>query len=50
MTKNLWDSVWEHVRSGKHTVVIGPGTLPPAPSDLKLLQVSCEAPGSSGGS
>jgi hypothetical protein len=29
---------------GQACSVIGPGTLPPAPSDLKLIQVSCDAP------
>jgi tetratricopeptide (TPR) repeat protein len=48
MTKDLWGSVWERVRSGRHAVVIGPGTLPQVPSDLKVVQVSCEAPGGSG--
>jgi hypothetical protein len=48
MPKDLWDSVWERVRSGRHAVVIGPGRLPPAPADLKVVQLSCEAPGSGG--
>src|SRR5262245_53211595 len=49
MTSDLWNAVWERVRSGGHAVTIGAGTLPPAPSDLKVIQVSCDAPGSGGG-
>jgi hypothetical protein len=49
MTNDLWNAMWERVRSGRHAVIIGPGMLPPAPSDLKLVQVSCEIPGTSGG-
>jgi tetratricopeptide (TPR) repeat protein len=49
MTNDLWGTVWERVRSGRHAVIIGPGTLPPAPGDLKVVQVSCDAPSTSGG-
>ena len=49
MTKHTWESVWERVRLGKHTLVIGPGMLPAAPHDLQVLHVSCDAPGNSGG-
>jgi tetratricopeptide (TPR) repeat protein len=49
MTSDLWNAVWERVRSGGHAVMIGPGTLPPPPSDLKVIRVSCDTPGSSGG-
>src|SRR5215813_4763645 len=49
MTSDLWNAVWERVRSGGHAVLIGLGTLPPAPSDLKVIQVSCDASGNSGG-
>jgi tetratricopeptide (TPR) repeat protein len=40
--------VWERSRAGRHTVVVGPHTLPPAPPDLQVLQVHCAAYGSSG--
>lgn len=44
-----WDVVWERSRAGRHTVVIGPDTLPSAPSDMQVLRVRCDVPGSSGG-
>ena len=49
MVQERWDVVWERSRAGRHTVVIGPDTLPPAPSDLQVLCVRCDAPGTSGG-
>jgi tetratricopeptide (TPR) repeat protein len=44
-----WDAVWERSRAGRHTVVVGSQTLPPAPPDLQVLRVRCDAHGSSGG-
>jgi tetratricopeptide (TPR) repeat protein len=44
-----WDAVWERSRAGRHTVVVGSQTLPPAPPDLQVLRVRCDALGSSGG-
>ena len=44
-----WDAVWERSRAGRHTVVVGSHTLPPAPPDLQVLRVRCDALGSSGG-
>src|SRR5215470_2698970 len=44
-----WDAVWERSRAGRHTIVVGSHTLPPAPSDLQVLRVRCDALGSSGG-
>ena len=41
--------VWERSRAGRHTVVVGPHTLPPAPHDLQVLHVRCDALGTSGG-
>ena len=49
MGPERWDVVWERSRAGQHTVVIGPDTLPPAPRDLQVLYVRCDAPGTSGG-
>jgi hypothetical protein len=49
MTQDGWTAVWERLRAGRHVVVISPGTLPTAPSDLQVLRVSCELPGTSGG-
>jgi len=39
MVQERWEVVWERSRAGRHTVVIGPDTLPPAPSDLQVLCV-----------
>ncbi len=44
MAQEIWEVVWERVRAGRHTVVTGLGTLPPAPYDLQVLTVHCEAP------
>ena len=44
-----WEAVWERSRAGRHTVVVGSHTLPPAPPDLQVLRVRCDALGSSGG-
>jgi len=41
--------VWERIRAGRHTMVIGPDRLPAAPSDLQVLRVCCDAPGTRGG-
>jgi hypothetical protein len=49
MVQERWDVVWERSRAGRHTVVIGPDTLPLAPSDLQVLCVRCDALGTSGG-
>jgi hypothetical protein len=49
MTKDLWESVWEHIRSGSHAIVIGPSALPSVPNDLTVVRVNCEAMGPSGG-
>jgi tetratricopeptide (TPR) repeat protein len=49
MAPECWEAVWERGRAGRHTIVIGPDTLPPAPSDLQVLRVRCDTPGSSGG-
>jgi hypothetical protein len=49
MVQERWDVVWERSRAGRHTVVIGPDTLPLAPSDLQVLCVRCDAPGTSRG-
>lgn len=50
MMQDPWESVWGHVRSGSHAIVIGPSTLPTVPSDLKVIGVNCEAMATSGGS
>ena len=34
-----WEAVWERSRAGRHTVVVRPHTLPPAPPDLQVLRV-----------
>ena len=44
-----WAAVWERSRAGRHTVVVGPYTLPPVPPDLQVLRVRCDAYGTSGG-
>ena len=44
-----WEAVWERSRAGRHTVVVGARTLPPAPPDLQVLRVQCDAYGTSGG-
>ena len=44
-----WEAVWERSRAGRHTLVVGPYTLPPAPPDLQVLCVRCDAYGTSGG-
>jgi tetratricopeptide (TPR) repeat protein len=44
-----WDTVWERSRAGRHTIVVGSQTLPPAPPDLQVLRVRCDARGTSGG-
>jgi hypothetical protein len=44
-----WEVLWERSRAGWHTVVVGPHTLPPAPPDLQVLRVQCDAYGTSGG-
>jgi hypothetical protein len=49
MVQERWDVVWERSRAGRHTVVIGPDALPPAPSDLQVRQVRCDVPSASGG-
>jgi tetratricopeptide (TPR) repeat protein len=44
-----WEAVWERSRAGRHTIVVGPHTLPPAPPDLQVLRVQCDVYGISGG-
>jgi tetratricopeptide (TPR) repeat protein len=44
-----WEIVWERSRAGRHTMVVGPHTLPPAPPDLQVLRVQCDVYGTSGG-
>ena len=48
MAQETWEVVWERVRTGKHVVVIGSGTLPAAPRDLQVFSMHCEALGTSG--
>ena len=43
-----WEAVWERSRAGRHTIVVGPHTLPPAPPDLQVLRVQCDVYGTSG--
>ena len=38
-----WEAVWERSRTGRHTIVVGPHILPPAPPDLQVLRVRCDA-------
>ena len=33
MMQERWEAVWERSRAGRHTVVVGPHTLPLAPHD-----------------
>src|SRR5262245_24392666 len=42
-----WEAVWERSRAGRHTIIVGPHTLPPAPPDLQILRVQCDAYSSS---
>jgi tetratricopeptide (TPR) repeat protein len=49
MMQERWEAVWERSRAGRHTVVVGPPTLPLAPYDLQVLRVRCDAFGTSGG-
>ncbi len=49
MTTSLWDTVWARARAGKHTVMVGAATIPPAPDDLLVLWVHCNAPWTTGG-
>ena len=49
LIQERWEAVWERSRAGRHTVVVGPHTLPPAPPDLQVLRVRCDAYGTSGG-
>jgi tetratricopeptide (TPR) repeat protein len=49
MTNDLWNAVWERVRSGEPAMVIGPHLPPSVPSGVQVLRVSCEAAGGSGG-
>ncbi|MGE3537020.1 MAG: tetratricopeptide repeat protein [Candidatus Tectimicrobiota bacterium] len=45
MATEQWTRVWERVRAGKHAVVLGTASVPPAPSDLTVLRVQCAALG-----
>jgi hypothetical protein len=47
MVTNTWEAVWARVRAGKHVIITGAARLPPAPSDLLVISVSCEAFGAS---
>ncbi|MDH3598467.1 MAG: tetratricopeptide repeat protein [Candidatus Tectomicrobia bacterium] len=49
MTTSQWDAVWERARASKHTVMVGPADIPPAPDDLLVLWVHCNAPWTTGG-
>src|SRR5437016_3764577 len=49
LIEERWEAVWERSRAGRHTVVVGPHTLPPTPPDLQVLHVPCDACYSSGG-
>src|SRR5262245_61906121 len=49
LIQERWAAVWKRSRAGRHTVVVGPYTLPPAPPDLQVLHVRCDTYGSSGG-
>jgi hypothetical protein len=49
MTNDLWNAVWERVRSGGPAVVIGLHLPPSAPSGVQVLRVSCDATGIGGG-
>ncbi len=40
----IWNSVWERVRNGLHTMVVGTPTAPASSSDLKLFRVACGPP------
>ena len=44
-----WEAVWARSRAGRHTIIVGPHTVPPAPPDLQVLRVQCEAYSASGG-
>ena len=44
-----WESVWARSRAGRHTMIVGPYTVPTAPPDLQVLRVQCEASRTSGG-
>ena len=45
--QECWEAVWERSRAGQHTIIVGPHTLPPAPPDLQVLRVQCDAYSSS---
>src|SRR5262245_36958794 len=49
MGQECSDVVWERSRTGRHTMVIGPDTLPAAPHDVQVLHVRCDGPGTIGG-
>jgi tetratricopeptide (TPR) repeat protein len=49
MQTSRWDAVWERARASKHTIVVGPETIPPAPDDLRLLRVRCHGTWTTGG-
>ena len=44
-----WEAVWARSRAGRHTMIVGPHTVPSAPPDLQVLRVQCEAYRTSGG-
>lgn len=44
-----WEAVWARSRAGRHTIIVGPHTVPPAPPDLQVLRVQCEAYSARGG-
>jgi hypothetical protein len=43
MANDLWNTVWERVRSGGHAVAAGLRLPPPVPSGVQALRVSCDA-------
>jgi tetratricopeptide (TPR) repeat protein len=47
--QECWEAVWARSRAGQHTIIVGAHILPPAPPDLQVLCVQCDACSSSGG-
>jgi tetratricopeptide (TPR) repeat protein len=43
-TAEMWNEVWERVRDGRHTLVMGAFTTPTSASDLKLFRADCSPP------
>ena len=40
----IWNKIWERVRNGRHTLLVGAHTTPTSASDLKLFRVDCSPP------